>query len=148
MVTVGINILLFIFFVSPRPTGFQQSTKVSPIEPTFLSRTNHRKLLLSETQFSKYIPLPNSFILLYKTSKTNSQMNFCQPYLVNLIYKLKLKKQGGPKWSKTIVLKSFVSFPLRELDIFKHLNLCFILIYYLENCHDQAIINWCGQKTN
>lgn len=106
------------------------------------------KLLLSETNFSKWIPLPYSFILLYKKSRTNSQMNFCQPYFVKLIYKLKLHRQDGPKWSKTIVLKSFMNFPLIELDIFKDPSLSFILVYYLENCHYQTRINWSGQKTN
>ena len=72
-------------------------------------------------------------------SKTNSQMNFCQPYLVNLIYKLKLRMQGGLKWYKTIVpKKSFVSFPLTQLGIFKPLHLSFILISCLERCHYQA----------
>lgn len=66
-------------------------------------------------------------------SKTNLQKNFCQPYLVNLINKLKLEIQSGLQWYKTIVpKKSFESFPLSQPGIFKHLHLSFISISCLE----------------
>lgn len=78
-------------------------------------------------------------------SKTKSQMNFCPPYLVNLIYKPKLRMQGRLKWYKTIVpKKSFASFPLTQLGIFKHLHLSFILTSYLESCHYPTTKNLSG----
>lgn len=103
-----------------------------PTHPHWVEQ-NHRHPWFYKLIFQSRVHSPYSFILLYKMSKTNLQKNFCQPYLVNLINKLKLEIQGGLQWYKTTVpKKSFVSFPLSQPGIFKHLHLSFILISCLE----------------
>lgn len=118
----------FSFLSFSKADWFSTRHKVSPPDSSPLSRTNHsnscfQKLIFQSRSAALFIYPPG------ETSKTNSQMNFWQPYSVSMIYKLKLNRQGSPKWYKTIVLKSLVNFPLTKLDIFKHLHLSFILIY-------------------
>lgn len=53
--TVDSSILFFIHFVSPRLTGLQQGPRVSPPEPSSSSLNKLQTLLLSETDFSRWI---------------------------------------------------------------------------------------------
>lgn len=103
-----------------------------PTHPHWVEQTTDT-LDFTNSFFKVRVHSSYSFILLYKMSKTNLQKNFCQPYLVNLINKLKLEIQSGLQWYRTIVpKKSFVSFPLSQLGIFTHLYSSFILISCLE----------------
>lgn len=66
MVTVDINVLFFICFVSPRSAGFQQGTKVSPTDPPSLTATNHRHSCFEKLIFQSRFHLSYSFFLLMK----------------------------------------------------------------------------------
>lgn len=126
--------LFFICFVSPRPTGSSQTTKVSSSHLPECNKS--QKFLFPENHFSKQIPLSYSFILLYKMPQRNTQMNFPQPQLVNLISMWTFKTQAGPKWDKQLDPINHLQVFLWKLDI---LNISLYLSFHCsvrkENCH-------------